>query len=282
MKNNTSKLVTSNEKDDGLAKVWYRQDLLLLKEPEEVQPDMETDPSLNRVYITPDHTLVVHNITPADAGVYYCYSVDEHLNLSYALDVVESDVEPIIGNLPEWRQYQNSTLMTINELFYHFNITLLTEWELWGPCVICNRLQGERRRFGRCRVRQEKQSMVQLSCHSSLLAALYPNITNVTYTVPEFIHAEKCAGVCTVGKYQMGSLIAKTAKATLETVITWLKDGELVTSENEPHITIDIFGTLHVAEVSREDEGNYTCFVDNNRVQDAILLTITQTDLFKE
>ncbi|XP_069674610.1 netrin receptor unc-5-like [Periplaneta americana] len=70
--------------------------------------------------------------------------------------------------------------------------------------------------------------------------------------------------------------------ATLETVITWLKDGELVTSENEPHITIDIFGTLHVAEVSREDEGNYTCFVDNNRVQDAILLTITQTDLFKE
>jgi hypothetical protein len=62
-------LFYSHEKDDFLPKVWYWQDLLFMKTPMEVRLEMGTDP---RVHVTPDHTLVLHNVTSADAGIYHC------------------------------------------------------------------------------------------------------------------------------------------------------------------------------------------------------------------
>jgi len=48
----------------------------------------------------------------------------------------------------------------------------------------------------------EKQQVIKkvfkLSCHSTMLAKLYPNISAATHMVPEFIHAEACVGDCRV------------------------------------------------------------------------------------
>jgi hypothetical protein len=67
----------SEERDDTLSKLWYWQDVLFKKSPVEVQLDMERNP---RVRVMPDHTLVLHNATPSDAGFYYC------LKYSFLLD----------------------------------------------------------------------------------------------------------------------------------------------------------------------------------------------------
>jgi hypothetical protein len=70
-------LSNSQEVDDALPKLWYRQDVLLEGPPVEVELDMGATP---RVHVTPDHALVLHNVTSADTGVYHC------LKFSYLLD----------------------------------------------------------------------------------------------------------------------------------------------------------------------------------------------------
>jgi hypothetical protein len=63
--------------DDPLPKLWYRQDVLLERPPMEVELDMGANP---RVRVTPDHTLVLQNVTSADNAVYHC------LEYSFLLD----------------------------------------------------------------------------------------------------------------------------------------------------------------------------------------------------
>ena len=70
-------LSNSEERDDTQLKLWYWQDILLEKSLVEVQLDMETNPC---IYVMPDHALILHNITPGDAGFYCC------LKYSFLLD----------------------------------------------------------------------------------------------------------------------------------------------------------------------------------------------------
>lgn len=70
-------LSNSEERDDARSKLWYWQDILLERPPVEVQFDMEINLC---IHVMPDHALVLHNITPGDAGFYYC------LKYSFLLD----------------------------------------------------------------------------------------------------------------------------------------------------------------------------------------------------
>jgi hypothetical protein len=63
--------------DDTLPKLWYWQDVLFKEPPVEVKLDMGPVP---RVRVTPEHALVLHNVTSADTGVYQC------LKFSFLLD----------------------------------------------------------------------------------------------------------------------------------------------------------------------------------------------------
>jgi hypothetical protein len=60
-----------------MPKLWYWQDVLFKEPATEVELDMGAVP---RVRVTPDHTLVLHNVTSADSGVYQC------LKFSFLLD----------------------------------------------------------------------------------------------------------------------------------------------------------------------------------------------------
>lgn len=77
--------------------------------------------------------------------------------------VVESTVDQVVGNLSAWRTYHNSSLMPLNTYLQDvedgLQFSVATEWETWGPCVACNRPEGERRRVGRCRVKQHSQQV---------------------------------------------------------------------------------------------------------------------------
>jgi len=69
-------------------------------------------------------------------------------------------------------------------------------------------------------------------------------------------------------------------RATLEDVVTWLKDGELIMSDatkGDTHIMVDMFNTLHLVEVTQASEGNYTCFVGNTCMQEVMVHVVSQT-----
>jgi hypothetical protein len=69
-------------------------------------------------------------------------------------------------------------------------------------------------------------------------------------------------------------------RATLKDVVTWLKDGELIMSnatKSDMHIMVDMFNTLYLVEVTQASEGNYTCFVGNTRMQEAMIYVMSQT-----
>jgi hypothetical protein len=59
-------------------------------------------------------------------------------------------------------------------------------------------LQNSSRAFGSEAEKQVIKKVFQLSCHSMLLAKLYPNVSAAVGMVPEFIHAEACVGDCRV------------------------------------------------------------------------------------
>jgi hypothetical protein len=63
-------------------------------------------------------------------------------------------------------------------------------------------LQHIRHGFGSKAHKQHVMKKVsELSCHSKLLANLFPKISEATRKVPEFILSEPCVGDCSVGKF---------------------------------------------------------------------------------
>jgi hypothetical protein len=63
-------------------------------------------------------------------------------------------------------------------------------------------LQNIRRGFGSEAHKQHVMKKVsELSCHSKLLADLFPKVSVATRIVPEFILTEPCVGDCRVGKF---------------------------------------------------------------------------------
>jgi len=69
-------------------------------------------------------------------------------------------------------------------------------------------------------------------------------------------------------------------RATLEDVVTWLKDGEPIKSnatKGDTHIMVDMFNTLYLVEVTEASEGKYTCFVGNTRMQEVTVYVRSQT-----
>lgn len=76
------------------------------------------------------------------------------------------------------------------------------------------------------------------------------------------------------------ALILCDCRATLEDVVTWLKDGEPIKSNatnGDMHIMVDMFNTLYLVEVTQASEGNYTCFVGNTRMQEDMVYVVSQT-----
>jgi hypothetical protein len=66
-------------------------------------------------------------------------------------------------------------------------------------------------------------------------------------------------------------------RATLKDVVTWRKDNDLIMSNATQHITVDMFSMLRLVDVTQTNEGNYTCFVGDIRMQEVIVYVIPET-----
>ncbi|XP_067009489.1 uncharacterized protein [Anabrus simplex] len=252
---------------------------------------MGTNISLNRVHVQPDHTLVIQNITKNDTAIYFCHGIfgqEMQFKYNYLIDpVMNTSVSPLVGNLNDWKEYHENYLMPLNGLIQvlmsptfavlynpiRVQLKARTEWEIWGPCVACNRPQGERRRVGKCRLKVSApkfknvsiyksdkhtqeilRGISQLSCQSYLVAELFPKISMVTRMVPQFIHVEYCVGFCKPGALHDTSeevlplmkrenlVLIKGSQTTLvcpkaraQTVVTWLKNGVMINPEIGQH-----------------------------------------------
>lgn len=84
------------------SKVWFKIEQFN-HTAHEVELDMHTNAALNRISVTTDHTLTIHNITMEDSGQYYCqglqgqeaenmfnYIIDsEHYYFKYVMLILE-------------------------------------------------------------------------------------------------------------------------------------------------------------------------------------------------
>lgn len=91
------------------------------------------------------------------------FQLGNSLLASLLVSVVENSVEPIVGNLTDWQNYSDTWLLPINSWLQHLEIgvhlSVVTEWQKWGPCEACNRPHGERRRLGTCRVKPSSKQV---------------------------------------------------------------------------------------------------------------------------
>ncbi|KAI4462533.1 hypothetical protein MML48_4g00008454 [Holotrichia oblita] len=154
----------------------------------------------------------------------------------------------------------------------------------------------------------------EIGCRSKILSDLTPTVFNLTKVVPDFVQTDSCTGTCNpdaAGKYRGWKSTKKTGfkyrktivltenshltlvcpESTLENVVVWKRNGRnLAAGESveppkpnmEPKITVDTFNTLYLHEVTKNEEGNYTCLVDDIRMQQTIIYVVSKSRLLTQ
>ncbi|GJQ65177.1 hypothetical protein Trydic_g7318 [Trypoxylus dichotomus] len=154
----------------------------------------------------------------------------------------------------------------------------------------------------------------EIGCRSTLLNDLLPNIFALIKVIPDFVLMEGCAGTCNPdaeGRYKGWKSTKKTGfkyrktivltenshltlvcpESTLENVVIWKRNGKILTAgesvappeaDMEPKITVDTFNTLYLHEVTKSEEGNYSCLVDDIRMQQTIIYVVSKSRLLTQ
>lgn len=63
----------SNDHEESQPKIWYYQDRYQKRPEKEVELEMDNNISYNRIYTTPDLSLVIKSFSIADVGIYRCH-----------------------------------------------------------------------------------------------------------------------------------------------------------------------------------------------------------------
>ncbi|XP_022901503.2 uncharacterized protein [Onthophagus taurus] len=154
----------------------------------------------------------------------------------------------------------------------------------------------------------------KISCKSFLLKELVPMIFNTTSVIPDFEISEQCQGACnpdaegvysgwkstkkTGYKYRKTFVLTENSHLTLvcpesslENIVSWSQNGRKLppgesvpppSPDLEPKITVDTFNTLYLHEVTKEEEGNYTCQVDGVRMQQIMIFVVSKSRLLTQ
>ena len=150
----------------------------------EVQTDMHDDENLNRVLVLPDHTLVIKDFQPNDAGTYFCehyllreerltkltFTSSDHgeasaialglvwkklahdygVDFLFHLDVTVPSSQSLVISQDSTFRYAKPSKPRV---FRSQNVVLFTEWSAWSECSTCGR-KAEKRRVGRCKAQR--------------------------------------------------------------------------------------------------------------------------------
>lgn len=82
-------------------------------------------------------------------------------------------------------------------------------------------------------------------------------------------------------------------EADLNSVVVWRKDGiilkpgiktvySLFDYDNENHVHVDPFLTLYFVKVTKNEKGNYTCYVDNQKMLQLRIFIDSNAPIFTE
>ncbi|CAL7936717.1 unnamed protein product [Xylocopa violacea] len=188
---------------------------------------MDNNASYNRIYSTPELSLVIKDLALTDAGVYLCHGEEGQ----ETENKFNYRIEPIFkehgvsyteqGNVTEWEKYREMHLASVTMRFAvsqmheiaeirEVGITLqvISEWMPWGPCEHCVLKRGYRTRVGKCRLKRQVNMTVanksdsfvvkffrrcpSLPCKAILLEEQFPGVSSAIRHLPEFILKEPC------------------------------------------------------------------------------------------
>ncbi|XP_015834535.1 uncharacterized protein LOC103312737 isoform X1 [Tribolium castaneum] len=337
------------ENDDGRPKIWYKIGDIGSPAPSEVDLDMNNNSTLARVHVNKEHSLIIHNFTENDTGLYYCerYEGEQQDKYNYLVDLIFHDNVTTLetGNITVWRKYHDEYFLPINMLFnhsegvefrhireqLHVEMEMVTIWGPWGICQVCGRPKDEgiRKKVGYCRIKLTQKGSASLqnntdlhfiknaneiACRSKILGRILPGVSNLTRIIPNFVQTEACQGTCnpdaegfskgwkagktSAFKYRKIFVLAEGShltlvcpESTLENKVVWKKNGKVLEAgksvtppnpEDEPRIIVDTFNTLYLVSVKESEEGNYTCQVDDIRMQQIIIFTISKARILTQ
>ncbi|CAL1685542.1 unnamed protein product [Lasius platythorax] len=196
-------------------------------------------------------------------------------------------------------------------------LQVVSEWGLWSPCKQCINNRGIKTSRGYCRLKRSINSTIIerndsiiihffrgspiLPCKSVLLQDEFPTISRIVRYLPEFILRESCKKCPRVKKrkksekfrYAKRYVLAEGAhlavvcpESSTAAQVIWKKDTLTLKKgtgqsfrkkDKETRVMVDTFSTLYLIEVSKEEQGNYTCYVDNINMMRLKVIVISKT-----
>ncbi|XP_071554511.1 uncharacterized protein [Temnothorax nylanderi] len=277
-----------NEHEESQPKIWYYQDRYREESEKEVELGMDNNVSYSRVYITPDLSLVVKNFTVTDAGVYRCHGEEgqeKENKYNYRIEPILKDIGGEFiekGNITEWEKYRETYLWPVTTRF----ATVIEK----NDSIIIHFFRGS----------------PILPCKSVLLQNEFPSISRVVRYLPEFILTEPCKKCPRVKKRRKGEkfryakryvlaegahLAVSCPESSTASQVIWKKDTLTLKKgmgqsfrkkDKEARVMVDTFSTLYLTDVSKEEQGNYTCYVDNINMMRMKIIVVSKTRLLTQ
>ncbi|XP_039303239.1 Ig-like V-type domain-containing protein FAM187A isoform X2 [Solenopsis invicta] len=201
-------------------------------------------------------------------------------------------------------------------------LQVISEWSPWSPCKECVNNRGIKTSRGYCRLKRNINSTMirkndstvirffrgspMLPCKSGLLQNEFPSISRVVRYLPEFILTKPCKKCPHVKKRKKGRkfhyvkryvlaegahLAVACPESSATSRVVWKKDtltlqkgmGQLFRKKDkEARVMVDTFSTLYLTDVSKEEQGNYTCYVDNINMMRLKIIVVSKTRLLTE
>ncbi|KYN38400.1 hypothetical protein ALC56_07441 [Trachymyrmex septentrionalis] len=201
-------------------------------------------------------------------------------------------------------------------------LQVISEWGSWSLCGQCINNRGIKTSRGYCRLKRDINSTMikkndsiiihffrgspMLPCKSALLQSEFPSISRIVRYLPEFILTESCKRCPRVKKRKKGEMfryvkryvlaegayLAVTCpESTIETQVIWKKDALTLKKgtaqsfrekDREARVMIDTFSTLYLKDVSQEEQGNYTCYVNNINMMRMKIIVVSKTQLLTQ
>ncbi|XP_011872606.1 PREDICTED: uncharacterized protein LOC105564671 [Vollenhovia emeryi] len=158
------------------------------------------------------------------------------------------------------------------------------------------------------RSRNTTRQLLKTLCilRSVLLRDEFPSVSRVVRSLPEFILTESCKKCPSVKKRRKGEkfryakryvlaegahLAVTCPESSSASQVIWKKDTLTLKKgtvqsfhrkDKEARVMVDPFSTLYLTDVSREEQGNYTCFVDNINMMRLKIVIVSKTRLLTQ
>ncbi|XP_077278576.1 uncharacterized protein LOC143906367 [Temnothorax americanus] len=197
----------------------------------------------------------------------------------------------------------------------------VSEWGPWSSCKQCIYNRGIKTSRGYCRLKRNINSASEkndsivihffrgspiLPCKSVLLQNEFPSISRVVRYLPEFILTEPCKKCPRVKKRRKGEkfryakryvlaegahLAVSCPESSTASQVIWKKDTLTLKKgmgqsfrkkDEEARVMVDTFSTLYLTDVSKEEQGNYTCYVDNINMMRLKIIVVSKTRLLTQ